>query len=153
SASSPPAAPQIVIAGDYTQTADGVLEIEVGGTNAADFTSLVVSNRVNLDGTLNVRIANGLTLPANSSFSFLSSSSTSNITGKFTNVTVSGSGSAVALNMVGTNLTLQVLNNPPVISAIPDHNLSRSSILNLAVVARDNDLPVQTLQFGLKGPP
>jgi hypothetical protein len=50
----------LVITGDYTQTANGVLNIELGGPNAGtDYDQLVVSGQALLAGTLNVSLING----------------------------------------------------------------------------------------------
>ncbi len=50
----------IFIAGNYTQTASGVLNIEVQGTNVAtpDFDQIIVTGTATLDGTLNVSLLN-----------------------------------------------------------------------------------------------
>ena len=58
---SPGASPGIItVDGDYTQTADGILEIQLGGTNAAtpDFDQLIVTGFATLSGTLNVSLIN-----------------------------------------------------------------------------------------------
>jgi outer membrane autotransporter protein len=51
---------RLTINGDYTQTAAGVLNIEVGGPNAGtDYDQLVVTGQATLAGTLNVTLING----------------------------------------------------------------------------------------------
>ena len=44
--------------GNYTQTTDGILNIELGGTNVGEFDQLVISNNANLNGTLNISLVN-----------------------------------------------------------------------------------------------
>jgi hypothetical protein len=50
----------LTIHGNYTQTARGTLNIEIGGTTAGiDFDQLVVTGLATLDGTLNISLTNG----------------------------------------------------------------------------------------------
>ena len=54
------AAGTLTVTGNYTQTAAGVLNIEIGGYNAGtDFDQLNVQGNVSLGGTLNVTLLNG----------------------------------------------------------------------------------------------
>jgi hypothetical protein len=54
------AAGLLTITGDYTQTASGVLHIEIGGYNAGtDFDLLAIGGMATLDGALNVSFING----------------------------------------------------------------------------------------------
>ena len=59
------------IAGDYTQTANGTLTIEVGGASAGQFDKLAVSGFTTLDGTLTAMTINGFTPTSGASFTFL----------------------------------------------------------------------------------
>ncbi|HVS35748.1 MAG TPA: PKD domain-containing protein, partial [Gemmataceae bacterium] len=61
------------INGNYTQTSNGVLNIEIGGTNPAtpDFDQLLVSGTATLNGTLNVSLINGFTPTVGESFEIL----------------------------------------------------------------------------------
>jgi hypothetical protein len=57
---SPGTSPGILtIQGNYTQTAAGVLNVELGGTAAGQFDQLNVSGTASLDGSLNVSLVNG----------------------------------------------------------------------------------------------
>jgi len=152
SSSGPGSSPgQIFIAGDYTQTADGVLEIVIGGTNAiTDFNSLIVSNTVTLGGTLNVSFANGFYPPANSTFSFLGGSQ---VIGAFDNINVPFRDVGLALTFSGTSAALQVMNVRPSIAPISDQKAPRLSPFTLAVQATDDDLPAQTLHYALVDSP
>lgn len=49
------------IAGKYTATTSSIHNFEVAGTTNADFDKLVVSDTVNLSGTLNISLINGFT--------------------------------------------------------------------------------------------
>jgi hypothetical protein len=60
------------ITGDYTQTSSGVLNIEIGGSNAGtDFDQLAIGGTANLDGTLNVSLINNFTPMSGDSFQVL----------------------------------------------------------------------------------
>ncbi len=74
----------ITIDGDYTQTADGVLEIQLGGTNAAtpEFDQLIVTGFATLSGTLKITLLPDFTPQAGDSF-FIVNHLTSG-TGNFT---------------------------------------------------------------------
>jgi hypothetical protein len=75
----------LTIAGNYTQTAVGILNIDVSGTTpGTDFDQLVISGRATLDGTLNVNLVNGFTPSAGESFKIVEYGS---ITGTFATVT------------------------------------------------------------------
>ena len=60
------------IVGNYTQTADGVLNIEIGGPTAGtEFDLLDVTGVVNLDGTLTVSLIGGFTPTASDSYAII----------------------------------------------------------------------------------
>jgi hypothetical protein len=62
----------LVITGDYTQTAAGVLTLEVGGYNAGiDYGHLQVGGTAALGGTLNVNLINGFVPNPGDSFALL----------------------------------------------------------------------------------
>ncbi len=62
----------LAINGDYTQTAAGVLDIEIAGTApGTQYDRLQVSGRATLDGTLNVAVLNGFTSNAGDVFRVL----------------------------------------------------------------------------------
>src|SRR5262249_29196709 len=68
-----PGSPGVLsIVGDYTQTAGGVLVIEIGGPNAgADFDQLAVTGQAALDGTLTVNLTGGFVPSSGDSFQVL----------------------------------------------------------------------------------
>ena len=62
----------LTIQGNYTQTAQGTLNIAIGGTTAGtDYGQLNVTGLVTLDGTLNVALTNGYLPNAGDSFQVL----------------------------------------------------------------------------------
>src|SRR5207244_1167373 len=59
----------LTITGNYTQTAAGTLNIELGGTTpGTQFDRLAVSGAASLNGTLNVTRINGFTVTAGDQF-------------------------------------------------------------------------------------
>src|SRR5439155_744124 len=70
---SPGASPGILnIAGNYTQTSNGTLNIELAGfTPGTEFDRLAVSGAATLDGTLNVALLTSFTVHAGDSFQVL----------------------------------------------------------------------------------
>jgi hypothetical protein len=66
------AAGLLTINGDYTQTAAGVLNIEIGGTRpGVDYDQLVITGTATLDGTLNVSLINPFMPPSGATFQIL----------------------------------------------------------------------------------
>jgi virginiamycin B lyase len=65
------AAGLITVNGNYTQTANGALNIDIGGLAANQFDRLAITGAANLDGTLNVALINGFTPALNNSFQIL----------------------------------------------------------------------------------
>ncbi len=68
------------LSGDFTQTADGTLSLEIG--SASSFGQLSVGGSATLDGTLSVALINGYTPPSQTSFKVLTFSPGS-LTGTF----------------------------------------------------------------------
>ena len=67
------------IVGNYTQTVNGVLNIEIGGpTPGTDFDLLDVTGAVNLDGTLNVSLIGGYTPMTSDSYGIIPNPSSVN---------------------------------------------------------------------------
>jgi autotransporter-associated beta strand protein len=149
---SPGASPgQIVMASDYTQAADGMLNIELAGTEPGiGFDRLIVSNAATLGGTLNVTLTNGFYPTPNSSFTFLKSA---NCNGTFAAFNYPTDDIGLALNYTSSNVTLQVINTRPIIAPIPDQTITNHSPFRLAIQATDNDLPAQTLAYTLSPTP
>ncbi|HIJ26789.1 MAG TPA: hypothetical protein HPP79_14105, partial [Gammaproteobacteria bacterium] len=51
----------LTINGDFVNNSDGVINLEVGGTNSGEYDQLVVNGNATLGGTLNISILNGFT--------------------------------------------------------------------------------------------
>jgi autotransporter-associated beta strand protein len=149
---SPGASPgRIIISGNYTQTDEGSLNIEIAGAEpVTGFDQLVVSNSVTLGGTLNVTLTNGFYPTANSRFPFLVST---NYSGRFAAVNYPSNDVAMALAFTPSNVALQVINTRPVIPPIPRQIVTNFSTFRLAVNATDDDVPAQTLSYALSDPP
>jgi hypothetical protein len=145
---SPGASPgQLIIAGDYTQGADGTLNIEIAGTHGGvDFDRLIVSNTATLDGTLNVTLTNGFYPAANSRFTFLTSAARS---GNFATFNYPSNDVVLALNYGPSDVALKVINTRPSIAPMADPIATNHAPFELAVHASDSDVPAQTLAYGL----
>jgi hypothetical protein len=76
----------LTIKGDYTQTATGVLNIRIGGTDpGSGYDQLLVAGQATLDGTLNVSLINSFVPTSGSRFQIMLFSS---ITGAFANANI-----------------------------------------------------------------
>src|SRR5260370_17294981 len=62
----------LTIQGNYEQTANGRLLIELGGTNSADYDHLIITNSATLDGNVTFKCINGFAPKAGDHFDFLS---------------------------------------------------------------------------------
>jgi hypothetical protein len=70
----------LTINGNYTQTAAGVLTVDIGGRTAgAEYDQLVVSGSVSLDGTLTVNLVNGFVPQSGDAFAILTFGSGSGV--------------------------------------------------------------------------
>jgi hypothetical protein len=100
---------KMTVNGNYTQTAKGVLSMEIGGgPNSANYDQLVVNGSARIGGILRLRLRNGFIPAASAQFTIVASQSI--IDGSFTNVpngarlqTTDGAGSFV--------VTYRVLND------------------------------------------
>lgn len=87
------------ISGNYTQNTSGVLEIELGGTEAGQSDRLVVTGTASLAGELNLRLTNGYTPQPDAAFLVLTNGAQ---VGTFNRVTaVPNTFSATTLNAPG----------------------------------------------------
>jgi hypothetical protein len=79
----------LVVNGNYTQTADATLRVQIGGPNAgADFDQLMVTGQTTLDGTLAVELINGFVPQPGDRFAVLTFGTSS---GVFAAITGDGS--------------------------------------------------------------
>jgi hypothetical protein len=68
----------LTINGSFTQSSSGILDIEIGGSNAGvDYDVLKVTGAATLGGTLRVTLLNGYVPPAGTEFDFLQSATSS----------------------------------------------------------------------------
>lgn len=74
---------RLLLTGDYAQTSNGTLEIEIGGTTDLAFDQLLVDGQVDLDGTLAIRLADGFVPQQGDRFRILTGGS---LRGDFTSV-------------------------------------------------------------------
>ena len=103
----------LTIHGDYVQSPDGVLNIQLGGTTpGSQYDRLLVSGSVTLDGTLNVTTTNGFTATPGNAFQILTfGSRTGNSTFAVMNG-LTGSGTVLTPTFSATSLLLLTSNLP-----------------------------------------
>jgi len=96
------------IAGNYTQTSTGILDVKLGGTGAGRYDSLNVTGNVSLEGTLNVSLVNGFVPTAGDSFQIITYMGA--LTGDFTteNFPTLGNGNKFTTSSGGGSYTLSV---------------------------------------------
>jgi Tol biopolymer transport system component len=118
---SPGASPgRMDITGDYTQATNGVMNIEVAGTDAGtNFDLLAVSGVARLTGTLNLQVANGFSAPNGATLRILAAGTRSN---QF-NTAVSPSNHVLFLLSYLTNGVELVVTNPPMVLNPPSVTL------------------------------
>jgi uncharacterized repeat protein (TIGR01451 family) len=100
------------ITGNYTQGAQGALNLEIGGTTAGTlFDQVAVTGQASLNGTLNLTLINGFSPVLNNAFKVLTYASA---TGSFAtyNIPVLSSGLTLIPSQNATNLTLSALTAP-----------------------------------------
>lgn len=91
----------------FTQTASGLLNIEMGGTSAAQFDRLAIGGSATLGGTLNVTLLNGYVPTLDDNFPVMTYGSR---TGEF--AIFNSPGAYFSRNYDAGNLTLTVTNAP-----------------------------------------
>jgi hypothetical protein len=87
----------LTVTGNYTQTASGVLDINLGGTAPGQFDVLAVGGLATLDGTMNVSLVNGFHPSLGDAFKVLTFGSRSGI---FSTINGLGLGGGLQLNPV-----------------------------------------------------
>jgi len=121
----------------YTQSGGGILNIDLGGTNAGTtYDVLNISGAASLGGTLNVDLLTGFTPVAGDSFDILNSSADSNMFTTTNLPTVAGDHWTISYNSTGVVLNLVAGPVPPgaanpaskgTISGAPATRASRSA--------------------------
>jgi hypothetical protein len=99
----------LTVTGDYTQTAGGTLNIEIGGTSTSQRDRLLVSGAATLEGTLNVTLINAFAPTLGDSFQVLTFASR---IGDFATMNGLNLGGGLELDPVysSTSLTLVTVN-------------------------------------------
>ncbi len=97
----------LTVTGNYTQTFGGILDIELGGTNAGQFDKLAVTQQATLAGTMNVTLLPGYTPTLGDSFEVMTFNGRA---GDFTavNLPTLGGGLVILRSYVGNTLVLAV---------------------------------------------
>ncbi len=94
---------------EFTQTALGVLQLDLAGTEAGDFDVLAIDGDVALDGTLEITIDDAFTPAVGNTFEILTSL-TGAITGTFATTTFPDLGAlALQVNYAETSVELEVV--------------------------------------------
>ena len=97
------------LTGDFTQTINGSLNIQLGGTMTGEYDELLISNTAELDGILNISLVNGYAPELGDSFDIISFGSRQ---GDFDDIilpTLSGD-LAFSAQFIGNTLNLEVVN-------------------------------------------
>ena len=149
---SPGASPgRLTIAGTYTQTASGVLNIELAGTTAGTtFDVLGVTGAATLAGTLTVTLTGGFYPATNAAFTCLTGGSRS---GTFATFYFPSNDVGMTLSYAASSATINVINVRPVIPAIATQTNAELVLFSYASPATDADVPVQTLTYSLSNSP
>jgi hypothetical protein len=101
---------KITITGNYTQAANGALDMEIGGaTPGTKYDQLVVTGTATLGGTLNITFINGYTPHVGDVFTFVSATSFS---GSFATLNVNGTGYAGTVDYSTNGVTFTVTSVP-----------------------------------------
>jgi hypothetical protein len=145
---------KLTISGNYKQTTNGTLNIELAGTNAGtNFDLLVVTGSpgtANLAGTLNVGLTNGFYPATNAAFIFIKAVSVSNTFGIFN---YPSNDVGMTVGYTGTNATIQVINVHPVLPTLDNQTVNEQTLLSVNAAATDADTPPQTLIYALTNSP
>jgi T5SS/PEP-CTERM-associated repeat protein len=98
--------------GNYTQDLEGVLKIDIAGSNAGEYDVLRIDGDVSLDGALEIGLSDGLVLDRDITFSVIEANS---VTGSFSEVLItSGSSAEVSVTSNGVQIRLSP-QTPPIL--------------------------------------
>ena len=141
---------RLTITGNYTQTTNGALLIELAGTSpGTNFDRLAVSGVATLAGALNVTLTNGFYPATNAAFTFLTNASRS---GTFATFNYPSNDVGMQLSYAATNTTIQVINVRPVL-VFSNQTIDELALFNFNGAGTDDDLPPQTLTYALINSP
>ncbi len=141
----------LTITGNYTQTSNGVLFVELAGlTPGSEFDRLAVSGTATLDGTLLTTLTNGFYPPTNAAFTFLTAGTRS---GNFATFAYPSNDVGMDLSYTTTNASINIINVRPVITPIASQVTNELETFSLLATASDDDTPAQTLTWELVSGP
>ena len=142
---------QLSISGNYTQTTNGVLFVELAGlTPVTEFDRLAVSGTATLAGTLVTTLTNDFYPPADADFTFLTAGTRS---GNFATFLYPSNAVGMELAYTSTNAAINVINVRPVITPIVTQVTNELEEFILLAAATDDDTPAQTLTWELVSGP
>jgi hypothetical protein len=142
---------RLTITGNLSQTANGAMNIELGGTTpGTDFDRVDVGGTATLAGVLNVSLINGFSPALNAEFTFLTCASRSGI---FNTFSFPSTDIGMQANYTATSASVQVVNTKPVVSPIANQTINEQALFSLAVNATDAEAPPQTLSYALINSP
>ncbi len=142
---------QLTIGGNYTQGANGTLNVELAGTTpGSSYDRLAVTGTATLGGSVRVALSGGFEPAPNASFMFLTGGS---VNGGFASFNYPSND--VGLQLIGNANSdrVQVINVRPTIPAIGTQTIDEMSAFNLPLGATDADTPTQTLSYSLQSSP
>jgi hypothetical protein len=126
------------VQGDYTQNSDGLLGIEIGGSNAGTgYDQLQVSGTATIAGTLQVRLMNGFTPTVGQTYRIVTAGSFS---GGFSSITQpSQAGISVSNDGGGVTVTItSVVAGAPVISSATTVAAAQGQAFSYQITATNN---------------
>lgn len=141
----------LTITGSYTQTTNGLLDIELTGlTPGSGFDRLVVGGTASLAGTVNVTLNNGFYPPTSANFSFLTCGSR---VGTFSAFNYPSNDVGMMAVYSATNAAAQVINVRPVLPLVAAQTNDELVLFTLNAAGTDDDQPAQTLTYALTNSP
>jgi hypothetical protein len=141
----------LTVSGNYTQTTNGVLCIELGGlAPGTNFDRLSVGGTASLTGTVSVALTNGFSPPANSAFAFVTCGSRS---GGFSRLLYPSNDVGLSLQYATTSASVRTVNTRPVVLDIGELTVDELTPLNFTAGVTDDDVPSQTMTYALTNAP
>ncbi len=142
---------RLTVVGDYVQTTNGVLHIELAGLDAGtNHDQLTVTGQATLAGTLDVTLAGTYRPSATNRYTVVNAAT---VTGTFATNNLPTTRATWRVNYPADAVVLEVLNAAPQLTPIANVTMSELTSLSITNVATDSDRPAQTLTFSLVSPP
>jgi T5SS/PEP-CTERM-associated repeat protein len=129
---------RLTVQGDYTQNSDGLMSVEIGGTDAGSgYDQLQVSGAATIAGKLDVRLVNGFTPTVGQTFRIMNASSFS---GAFASIAgPSQAGISVSNDGGGVTVTItSVVAGAPVISSPTTVEATQGDAFSYQIAATNN---------------